>query len=118
LFCTAYGYEFPQECVYGTELAYQRTQNGYQWFAIFPCYEEVSPSKTSTTIAFDPGVKTFLTGFDGSNILEFGKKDIGRVIRLCLHLDKRIGNKIKAKGKVNKKLRYKLGLAIKRLRVR
>ncbi len=35
-FCTAYGYEFPQECIYGTELAYQRTSHGYQWFAIFP----------------------------------------------------------------------------------
>jgi putative transposase len=118
LFCTAYGYEFPTECVYGTELAYQRTQNGYQWFAIFPEYKEPEISSSQKVIAFDPGVRTFLTGFDGSTILEFGKKDIGRVIRLCLHLDKLIGRKIKASGKENKKLRYKLGQAIKRVRIR
>ncbi|MUH00919.1 transposase [Scytonema sp. UIC 10036] len=118
LFCTAYGYEFPTECIYGTELAYQRTQNGYQWFAIFPKYENPEISSSDKIIGFDPGNRTFLTGFDGQTILEFGKKDIGRVIRLCLHLDKLIGRKIKASGKVGKKYRYKLGQAIKRLRVR
>ncbi|RUT02525.1 hypothetical protein DSM106972_060030 [Dulcicalothrix desertica PCC 7102] len=118
LFCTASGYELPTECVYGTELAYQRSQNGYQWFAIFPEYKEPEISSSQKVIAFDPGVRTFLTGFDGETILEFGKKDIGRVIRLCLHLDKLIGRKIKASGKENKKFRYKLGQAIKRVRIR
>ncbi len=118
LFCTGYRYEFPTECAYGTELAYQRTQNGREWFAIFPCYEFVKPSQSSNVIAFDPGIRTFLTGFDGENILEFGKKDIGRVIRLCLHLDKLIARKVKTSGQENKKVRYKLELAIKRLRVK
>lgn len=118
LFCTAYGYEFPNECIYGTELAYQRTQYGYQWFAIFPKYEEPKISSEDKVIAFDPGCRTFLTGFEGKTILEFGKKDIGRVIRLCLHLDKLISRKIKASGKENKRFRYKVGQAIKRLRIK
>ncbi len=118
LFCTAFGYQFPTECAYGTELAYQRTPHGYQWFAIFPEYRSPKISSGNKVIAFDPGVRTFLTGFDGETIFEFGKKDIGRVVRLCLHLDKLIGRKIKASGKSCKKFRYKLGQAIKRTRIR
>jgi putative transposase len=38
-------------------------------------------------IALDPGVRTFLTGFDGSRFIEFGSGDIGRITRLCQHLD-------------------------------
>ena len=29
-------------------------------------------------IALDPGVRTFLTGFDGSDFIEIGKNDISR----------------------------------------
>ena len=118
LFGTAYGYEFPTQCVYGTELAYQRTKHGYHWFAVFPQAEPVVKKDTDKVIGFDPGIRTFLTGFDGENLLEVGKKDLGRIVRLCLHLDRLIGRKSRAKGQSQKKLRYRLGLAIKRLRVR
>ncbi len=103
LFCTAFGYEMPQNCNYGTELVYQRGQ----WFACFPRFVEVKGTGSDKVIAFDPGNRTFLTGYDGENILEIGKGDIGRVTRLCLHLDKLQRQKDKATGKTNKKLRYK-----------
>jgi len=48
--------------------------------------------------------------------LEIGKRDIGRLTRLCLHLDKLIGKKVKATGKINKRLRYLLNQVIERLR--
>lgn len=112
LFCVAAGYQMPQNCNYGTELVYQRGQ----WFACFPLVRDVTENRSDRVIAFDPGVRTFLTGYDGENILEIGKGDIGRITRLCLHLDKLISKKAQATGKQNKKLRYKLGIAISRLR--
>lgn len=114
LYCTAWGYQFPDNCEYGTELVYQRGQ----WFACFPKYVPVNGTGSDKVIAFDPGNRIFLTGYDGENILEIGKGDIGLLTRLCLHLDRMIGRKIKAKGKVNKNLRYKLNGAIHRLRFR
>ena len=72
-----------------------------------------SGNGSDKVIAFDPGNRTFLTGYDGENILEIGSGDIGHITRLCLHLDKLISTHVKAKGKANKKLRYKLGQAIK-----
>ncbi|MGK7902757.1 MAG: hypothetical protein AB4352_15375 [Hormoscilla sp.] len=83
-FAIAKGYELPEKCVYGTELLYQRGQ----WFACFPSYVPVVSTGSDKVIALDPGNRTFLTGYDGENILEIGKGDIGRLTRLCLHLDK------------------------------
>ena len=111
-FTVAKGYELPVNCVYGTELVYQRGQ----WFACFPQYLPVVGTDSNKVIALDPGNRTFLTGYDGENILEIGKGDIGRLTRLCLHLDKLIGKKMKATGSTNKRLRYKLNKAIERLR--
>ncbi len=112
LFCTAVGYQMPLECNYGTELVYQRGS----WFACFPRVVKTPGTGSDKVIAFDPGNRTFLTGYDGENILEIGSGDIGRITRLCLHLDKLISTRVKAKGRANKKLRYKLGQAIKSLR--
>jgi len=111
-FTVAKGYELPRNCVYGTELIYQRGQ----WFACFPQSVREVKTDSERVIALDPGNRTFLTGYDGENILEIGKGDIGRLTRLCLHLDKLIGKKMKAASKTNKRLRYKLNKAIERLR--
>jgi len=111
LYCTAWGYEIPQACDYGTELVYQRGQ----WFACFPQLKDVQTTGSDKVIAFDPGNRTFLTGFDGENILEIGKGDIGRITRLCLHLDQLISKVKRSKGKENKKFRYKTNSAIKKL---
>ena len=55
--------------------------------AVFPEPAQVNPTKADGLIALDPGVRTFLTGFDGCKFLEFGNGDIGRITRLCQHLD-------------------------------
>lgn len=39
-------------------------------------------------IALDPGVRTFITGFDGSDFLEFENGDFNKIAKLCSHLDK------------------------------
>lgn len=114
LYCTAYGYEVPYNCDYGTELVYQRGQ----WFACFPQKKIISTTGSNKVISLDPGNRCFLTGYDGENILEIGKGDIGRLTRLCLHLDKLISQKIKARGKSNKRLRFKLNKSIESLRFR
>ncbi|AFZ13715.1 transposase, IS605 OrfB family [Crinalium epipsammum PCC 9333] len=78
----------PENCEYGTQLVYDR----HRWFAVIPQYVNSTPTQQDKVIALDPGVRTFLTGFDGESVLEFGKGDIGRIVRLCLHLDKLMSN--------------------------
>ncbi|MBC6421367.1 MAG: hypothetical protein GDA38_07255 [Hormoscilla sp. SP12CHS1] len=99
-------------CEYGTKLVYQHGQ----WFGCFPQHLPITETGSERVIALAPGNRTFLTGYDGENVLEIGKGDIGRLTRLCLHLDKLIGRKVKASRKVNKRLRYKLNKAIAWLR--
>jgi len=67
-------------------------------------------------VAIDPGVRTFLTGYDPSGqIIEFGAKDMGGLFRLGLHLD-RLQGKIAANQK--KTSRNRMKKAAERLRQR
>ncbi len=54
--------------------------------------EHISTETTTQNkvIALDPGVRTFLTGYDGETVLKMGKGDIERIVRLWFHLDKLI----------------------------
>ncbi len=74
---------FPIECSYGTQLVFERGK----WYGIFPEYKQPIPTKQSKVIALDPGVRTFITGYDGEKIVEFGNRDMGKIQRLCSHLD-------------------------------
>ena len=77
---------FPDECIYGTQLLWVKGD----WYGIFPDF--IEPEKTEEhinhVIALDPGVRTFLTGFDGCKYVEFGNGDLGKIQRLCHQLDK------------------------------
>ncbi|WP_435388455.1 RNA-guided endonuclease InsQ/TnpB family protein, partial [Laspinema olomoucense] len=73
----------PKTCDQGTQLVFTKGR----WFAVFPEPVSVTPTEATGVIALDPGVRTFMTGFDGSRFLEFGSGDIGRITRLCQHLD-------------------------------
>lgn len=75
---------FPSECSYGTQLVFERGK----WYGIFPEYLEPIPTEQSKVIALDPGVRTFMTGYDGEKIVEFGGGDIGKIQRLCEYLDR------------------------------
>jgi putative transposase len=89
-----------------------------RWFVCFASRMEIKPSNSNRVLAIDPGVRTFCTGFDGSKFIEVGNGDIGRIQRLCKHLDdlmSKIGN---SKGHLFKHLRYKLRKASERIRVK
>ncbi|MEO1377605.1 MAG: hypothetical protein AAFW70_25675 [Cyanobacteria bacterium J06635_10] len=63
-----------------TQLVYDKKR----WFAIFP--EEFIPlvSHKQTMIALDPGVRSFLTGFDGEKFVEICNGDITKIYRLFI----------------------------------
>ncbi|WP_367181869.1 RNA-guided endonuclease InsQ/TnpB family protein [Microcoleus sp. CAWBG27] len=90
-----------------------------QWFI---CYavDTAKPlqNESSLAIALDPGVRTFLTGFDGSDILEIGKGDIGRIYRLARHLDKLMSRIGIDKGGRFKRLRYCLRKSAAKIRIK
>lgn len=91
----------PDECPYGTQLVKQRNR----WYAIIP--EVVAPELTESNavIALDPGVRSFLTGYDGRTISEIAAGDIGRIYRLCQHLDDLISCSTKVKSRQRRRMR-------------
>lgn len=91
----------PYQCEYGTQLVYQRGK----WFACFPQVVKAAGTGSDRVVALDPGNRTFLTGYDGENVLEIGKGDIGRIQRLCLHLDSLISRSTKVKARQRRKMR-------------
>jgi putative transposase len=98
---TTIGQAVPYQCEYGTELVYRRGK----WFGCFPQYKEASLTGSDRVIALDPGNRTFLTGYDGENVLEIGKGDIGRIQRLCQHLDNLISRSTKTTCRKRRKMR-------------
>lgn len=89
-----------------------------RWFICFAIEFTPDKPKYNRYIALDPGVRTFLTGFDSSNVLEIGKECIGKITSLCVRLDK-IQSRISiSKGIINKRLRWKLRKQSQALRVR
>lgn len=102
------------EPIQKTEFATQLVRDRKRWFACIPVIEEVETKELDKVIALDPGVRTFLTGYDGDSFQEFGKADIGRIQRLCSHLDSLMGKASKA-GRKQKRRMYG---AANRLRIR
>ena len=99
----------PTECIYGTQLVYQKGK----WYGCFPEHIPIAPTEESKVIALDPGSRTFVTGYDGEMVLEIGKKDIGRINRLCTHLDQLMSKISKSSSK---RQRYKQRIAANRIR--
>ncbi|NEP48587.1 MAG: transposase [Moorea sp. SIO3C2] len=90
-----------------------------RWFISFAVEASVDkPAVSHKAIALDPGVRTFLTGFDGQRFIDIGMGDIGRIYRLCSHLDRLISRAALAKGAANKRERFKLRKAAQRIRVK
>lgn len=89
-----------------------------RWFICFAVNYKTETHGCLNVIAIDPGVRTFATGFDGQKFLEVGAKDIGRIQRLCFHLDRLVSRTALAKGAQYKRVRYKLRKAAQRIRVK
>ena len=99
----------PAECIYGTQLVYQKGK----WYGCFPEHIPTEPTVENKVIALDPGSRAFVTGYDGEAVLEVGKKDIGRINRLCTHLDQLMS---KISQSSSKRQRYKQRIAANRIR--
>ncbi|WP_349262708.1 transposase [Allocoleopsis sp.] len=91
----------PKTCSNATQLTFSKGR----WFAIIPEEMIIERKNKDGVIALDPGVRTFLTGFDGSRFIEFGQGDIGRITRLCQHLDNLISQMSKACRKQRRRMR-------------
>jgi putative transposase len=81
-----------------------KTRNG-EWYGVFLFPVETTNSPKDRILAIDPGVRTFITGFDGSEFIEIGKGDMGRINGLCSHLDDLMSRISKEKGKKKAKMR-------------
>lgn len=101
----------PTECNFATVLVKCKGK----WFAVFPEQATISDNQSDKVIALDPGVRTFLTGFDGSSFLEFGAGDMGRITRLCQHLDDLTSRIAKSR---NRRQRQKMRYAASRMRTK
>lgn len=97
-----------------TQLVYDKKR----WFAVFPIELKPENSQSQSMIALDPGVRSFLTGFDGEKFVDIGNQDITRIYRLGQHIDKLISNKTTLKGRHNKHKRQELQKKIDRLFIR
>jgi putative transposase len=103
-----------------SEGATELTYNKGRWFAHFPVEVEsgIDCTQTQKLIALDPGVRTFMTGFDGREFSEFGNGDFARIAKFCSRLDKMKSRHDKAEGHKFKRLRYGLRRAMEKLRTK
>jgi putative transposase len=91
----------PTKSEYGTQLVYRRGK----WFGIFPEPTIKVESKSNKIMSLDPGVRSFLTGYDGDKLIEIGSMDIGRITRLCQYLDDLISRSTKFNARVRRSMR-------------
>jgi putative transposase len=102
----------PAELHYDTRLVLNRLGKFYlcipQPLEIWA--ENQGPTQSEdAVIALDPGVRTFMTGYDPSGrAIEWGKNDISRIYRLSHIYDKIQSKRDSIHGKVAKRKRYKL----------
>lgn len=106
-------------CLINYKSASELTYNKGRWYANFPVEMDAQPPRNGgKAIALDPGVRCFLTGFDGNNFTEFANGDFALIAKLCYHLDKLRSKHDQAKSGKFKRYRYKLRRAMERIRTR
>lgn len=71
-----------QYCHTENQLVYDKKR----WFAVFPVEFNPEKSNSQSIIALDPGVRSFLTGFDGGKFIDIGNRDFTRIFRLGQHI--------------------------------
>lgn len=106
-------------CLINYDKAVEVTYNKGRWFVNMPVEMNIpEPKNGGKTIALDPGLRCFLTGFDGNSFTEFGKYDFGKIARLCQHLDKMQSKLGRSKGGEFSRLRYRLRQAMEKIRTK
>jgi group II intron reverse transcriptase/maturase len=89
-------------CVIHPDYTPEVTYKNGNFYLSLPQDTEVKDNEKESFIAFDPGVRTFLTGFDGNRFIEFGESDINRIVRLCRSLGKMQSQRNLLKGHKNR----------------
>ncbi len=104
-------------CLINYDCATELTYNKGRWYANFPIdIQQEIIEREPRIIALDPGLRCFMTGFDGNNFSEFAHGDFARIAKLCQHLDKlKSKHDLSSCGKF-KRYRYKLKQAMERVR--
>jgi putative transposase len=81
--------QLPDKLEYDIRLVRKRLGHGYFYLCIPKKLDKYNGPSQNKVIAFDPGVRTFFTGYDLDGIIvEVGKSDISKIYRLCYHYDK------------------------------
>jgi transposase len=79
--------ELPDKLEYDARLV--RKRSGHFYLCIPKKLDKYNGPPQNKTIAFDPGIRTFCTGYDPDGIImEVVKSDISRIYRLCYSYDK------------------------------
>jgi len=87
-------------------------ENG-RWYVNVPYQVAIAKTENqSRTVALDPGIRTFLTGFAEDQAFKLGTGDFARIARLGRHLDQLISKPSKAKCRQ----RARIKRAIQRMR--
>ncbi|MBD2202250.1 transposase [Calothrix sp. FACHB-1219] len=89
-----------------------------RWFITYTIEDAKCSNANNQAIALDPGVRTFLTGFDGNKVFELGKGAISRIVNLCRRLDSLQSQIAQAKGKDNKRKRFNLRKVAQQTRIK
>jgi len=106
-------------CLINYDKAVEVTYNKGRWFVNMPFEIDIPEQRNSgKTIALDPGLRCFLTGFDGNSFTEFAKYDLGRIVRLCQSLDKMQSKHDRLKSAKFSRFRYRLKKAMERVRTK
>lgn len=101
------------ETIRGTSDGRLIFENG-RWFYTesYECSYIVPENQRYDMVAIDPGVRTFATLYSNVLVGKVGKQDIGRIYRLCTHLDKLMSEMSQSKSD----RKYRLKKAARRLR--
>lgn len=84
-----------------------------RWFITMPELKTITQRESQArVVALDPGVRSFMTFYGEDSCGHLGKSDIGRIQRLCTHLDALMSKIATAKAKQ----RYRLKKAANKLR--
>jgi putative transposase len=98
--------ELPDKLEYDARLV--RKRYGYFYLRIPKKLDKYNGPSQNKVIAFDPGMRTFCTGYSPDGIIvEIGKSDISRIYRLCNSYDKLQSKLSQSTTKHAKRYRYK-----------
>jgi putative transposase len=98
--------ELPDKLEYDARLVRKRL--GHFYLCIPKKLDKYNGPPQNKVIAFDPGMRTFCTGYDPDGIIvELGKSDISRIYRLCNSYDKLQSKWSQPTTKHAKRYRYK-----------